>query len=634
LSLSMRVLTIALVLTLWVATGSFVLAAISPGSDPLRRLAVGGVFVLAAALALWRRGGVCRALRAHPGLILAVAVVSLGVALVDGVDGPYVPVTETVIGIATVVAGPRLVWLCVVNLEAGYGLAVLASRSPGALGGVLGAMLAYPFVALVVVGLTNLYKRFLGRVDETLTAFRAGAPALTPALTSAVALGAVRPVAGLPAPSSPLSCLSKAERGVVDELVAGVRPKQVALAWGVSLATVRKTHPPREAQERRANAARARSDRRAKRPVTARGRPVTTGETINMSASRARNHDQDGVDLVRCGAELVALSERFYLWVFVVALAFVAISTFAALVFLPLRPSPAGRSLLPAAAAALVVLALTGLAIRRARDVYLVLRRRAGLELVGVVVSALLMSVASPLRNELWWSAGSILAVIAVIAPLPRALLYCLVVLGANLAAHLAAGDLRETPTVGILGLWIALPFWTAMAAVIPARMAAHLMCLNATRRPARRPALRVNAWITTPEPRPRGTKRAPRPRDVGSTPASASTDTAPRAGSDGSPRMSRLTARQLQVVALLADGHRYRAIAECLSISPNQVHRHVRNAVERLRVRSPAELVAVAIAEGILPTPPPAGAAGPGDSPGVSSTAGRYGALTVALPA
>jgi DNA-binding CsgD family transcriptional regulator len=236
----MRVLTIALLLTLWIASGSFVLAATSLGGDPPRRLAVGGVFVLAATLALCRRAGVCSALRARPWLVVVAAVISLGVALVDGVDGPYVPVTETVIGIAAVVAGPRMVWLCVAVLEAGYAAAVLGSRSPGSLGGVLGEMLAYPFVALVVVGLANLYKRFLAGVDETLTAFRNGAPALTPALTRAVELGAVRRVAELPAPSSPLSCLSGDERAVVEELAGGLRPKQIALVWGVSLATIRK----------------------------------------------------------------------------------------------------------------------------------------------------------------------------------------------------------------------------------------------------------------------------------------------------------------------------------------------------------------------------------------------------------
>jgi DNA-binding CsgD family transcriptional regulator len=496
-------------------------------------------------------------------------------------------------------------------------------------------MLAYPFVALVVVGLANLYKRFLGGVDETLTAFRAGAPALTAALTRAVELGAVRPVAEL-APPSPLSCLSSVERGVVEELAGGRRPKQVSLAWGVSLATIRKhiRHAKRKTGAQtlpELAAIVARSDR--PRPEGAPS-PAKPPRRRTARARHPGNDEpkpgEDG-DRVRCGAELVAVSEHFNHWVFVIALGFVAISTFAALVFLPMRPSTgAARSLAPAAAAALAVLALTAVAMCRARDVYLVLRRHPALELVGVVIAALLISVASPLRNELWWSAGAILVVIAVLAPLRRALLYCLLALGANLAAHLAAGDLRETPTVAILGLWIALPFWTAVAAVIPERMAAHLMCLNATRRPARGPALRVNAWITTPAPRPGRAKPPTRQKDdAGPTPGSV-----PRVTSGGSDRMGRLTARQLQVVALLADGHRYRAIAACLSISPNQVERHVRNAVDRLAVHSPAELVAAAVAEGILPTPPPATTARLDDTPGMSTTAGRAGKPTTGLAA
>jgi DNA-binding CsgD family transcriptional regulator len=59
-----------------------------------------------------------------------------------------------------------------------------------------------------------------------------------------------------------------------------------------------------------------------------------------------------------------------------------------------------------------------------------------------------------------------------------------------------------------------------------------------------------------------------------------------------------------MQVVALLADGHRYRFIAECLSISAGQVHRHVTNAIARLEVHSANELVAVAVAEGVVPNP------------------------------
>jgi len=144
---------------------------------------------------------------------------------------------------------------------------------------------------------------------------------------------------------------------------------------------------------------------------------------------------------------------------------------------------------------------------------------------------------------------------------------------------------------------------------------------------------MRVNAWITTPTPRPRHAQPPAPRRDAIPAPATTSDDATPGARNDGPDRMGRLTARQLQVVALLADGHRYRAIAACLSISPNHVERHVRNAIERLAVHSPAELVAVAIAEGMLPTPQPATTAGL-DNTAASTTAGRVGQLTAGLPA
>jgi DNA-binding CsgD family transcriptional regulator len=61
------------------------------------------------------------------------------------------------------------------------------------------------------------------------------------------------------------------------------------------------------------------------------------------------------------------------------------------------------------------------------------------------------------------------------------------------------------------------------------------------------------------------------------------------------------LTTRQLQVVALLAEGHRHRDIAARLSISERQVQRHIRNAVGRLGIASTEELVASAVSEGMV---------------------------------
>jgi DNA-binding CsgD family transcriptional regulator len=310
---------------------------------------------------------------------------------------------------------------------------------------------------------------------------------------------------------------------------------------------------------------------------------------------------------VRSGAELVALSERFYDRIFVGALSFVALSTLTALAFLPLRSSAkAGRPPSSTVAAALIVLLLAGLAIWRAHDVYRLLRRRPQLEIVPVLIAAALLSVASPLRNELWWSACAILMALALLMSLRRALASCLIVLIANVTAHLVAGDLPHTSTVGIVGLWIGLPFWTAMAAIVPDRMASHILRLNVARDPPRPPPQRVTAWTTTAPTKPPApadevsTASGDVPRSAGDDDREEATSPAPVASAD---QISRLTSRQLQVVALLADGYRYRDIAACLSISAGQVHRHVTNAVARLGVRSVNELVAVGVAEGLVPS-------------------------------
>lgn len=83
--------------------------------------------------------------------------------------------------------------------------------------------------------------------------------------------------------------------------------------------------------------------------------------------------------------------------------------------------------------------------------------------------------------------------------------------------------------------------------------------------------------------------------RDTG--PVAAAIEQLPIAGS------GHLTARQLQVVALLADGMRFNEIAVALAISTSAVHRHVMRARERAGVSTTAELVALAISEGVVPS-------------------------------
>jgi DNA-binding CsgD family transcriptional regulator len=182
---------------------------------------------------------------------------------------------------------------------------------------------------------------------------------------------------------------------------------------------------------------------------------------------------------------------------------------------------------------------------------------------------------------------------LATIVPLRRTATYCAIVLIANLASHLAAGDLSHTPAVSIIGLWIGFPFWAATFALITERLVGHILWLNATPATPLAP-LRVGVWAPTASSE---TARSGRDEPQASPSIPGHVPAHPPGGV-----IDRLTARQLQVVALLADGLRYADIAACLSISVRQVERHVANAIARAGVRTANELVAAAVAERLVP--------------------------------
>ena len=61
------------------------------------------------------------------------------------------------------------------------------------------------------------------------------------------------------------------------------------------------------------------------------------------------------------------------------------------------------------------------------------------------------------------------------------------------------------------------------------------------------------------------------------------------------------LTARELDVLRLIRDGHRNKQIADCLSISETTVNFHIRNLVDKLGANDRAHAVAIAIRRGLL---------------------------------
>lgn len=297
----------------------------------------------------------------------------------------------------------------------------------------------------------------------------------------------------------------------------------------------------------------------------------------------------DERDLVRSGAELVELGERFFGGVFAGCVAFVGFASLAALALLPLRDSDASYTTATVPLVVILLLA-TPFAVVRARRLDALLRSSRVARAVLVAVAAAL--VAHPLRSELWWPSCALIMLLAAVVGLRGALAASLVVLFANLGAHLVAGDLGETPAVSIVGLWIGFGFWSVAFALFPDRLMAYVLRLNAGRRAAMRPK-RVQVTVLGD-----------------ATPSAASAARTPTPESTAPAALQALTARQLEVIALLADGLRYDEIGAVLGITEDQVQRHVSRAVRRFGVRNATELTARVVALGLVPGAPPGEAA------------------------
>ena len=61
------------------------------------------------------------------------------------------------------------------------------------------------------------------------------------------------------------------------------------------------------------------------------------------------------------------------------------------------------------------------------------------------------------------------------------------------------------------------------------------------------------------------------------------------------------LSRREIEVIAMIAHGRTSAEIADALSLSPNTVRTHVRNAMVKLDVHSRAQLVAKVLGEGLV---------------------------------
>jgi DNA-binding NarL/FixJ family response regulator len=66
-------------------------------------------------------------------------------------------------------------------------------------------------------------------------------------------------------------------------------------------------------------------------------------------------------------------------------------------------------------------------------------------------------------------------------------------------------------------------------------------------------------------------------------------------------PAVSGLTAQEVRLLALLAEGHSYRAAADSLHVSVNTVRNYIRSVYEKLHVHSSSEAVSKALRLGLI---------------------------------
>jgi DNA-binding CsgD family transcriptional regulator len=269
----------------------------------------------------------------------------------------------------------------------------------------------------------------------------------------------------------------------------------------------------------------------------------------------------------------VSLVEVVRFWMFRRSLALVVLATAVSAALLPTRESVQGSALeLSLILAGAVAGAIGFMLFHSEASLRLLSSYRMARGSVGAV-AAVLVSAIFPLHSQLWVPACGLLCLVALVVSLRQILLFDLFVLGSNLCAHAAYGDLGSVRPVAVIGLWVGIPFWTVLISVGSERVLDHILGLCRQRCAPGSGPLRVSAW--TPRPLMR------LPVRVVSTEAAV----------EGVAR--RLTTRQKQVALLLVSGKRRYEMAARLGITPEEVSRLIARAVGRARAQSKEQLAA-----------------------------------------
>ena len=293
------------------------------------------------------------------------------------------------------------------------------------------------------------------------------------------------------------------------------------------------------------------------------------------------------IDGPRTGLEVAALGDALYRRLFVLALGGLQLAC--ALTVLAALVRTEHAQFVRTTALCVGLAALAALALRETERCHRALRRRPALALIPSVLALSALVLDGVSHSPLSFVAAVSIALPAFLCGWRWALAAATVIaVGALIAGALHIGaDALNSIGQGAAGyfIWaIVLPGLAESFARLAMQMPHHVPTPTTPPLPLPVPNL---AGDTRPSPRTVSPTNAP------ADPRPAHTD----------PKLP-LTARQLQVVALLADGFRAKDIADQLGISTSVVYKHVDQAKQRAGVNSRYELVALIASLGLIAQP------------------------------
>lgn len=312
--------------------------------------------------------------------------------------------------------------------------------------------------------------------------------------------------------------------------------------------------------------------------------PTRSGEQLAQTTESA------GALTFGSGSETAAVAEALYVRLFVVALGCLAFVCGLAIVVALARTHNA--NFMRTTALALAMALLAWLALQAPARSYRAIRRRPVLSLIAPLVALVALVIDGVLYSPLSYPAAVSIAFPAVVCGQRWALAAAtLISVGAIATATLHTGlSALNSVGQGAAGYFA----WAVVLAGLAECFARLAMQMPPTATPPTTAAPPIVVPMVATDPPPVAAEPATACETTASTPA-------PLAGA------ASLTARQLQVLALLADGLRAEDIARRLGITTATVYRHIDRAKKRTGVRSRGELVAVAMRDGLLPPTTPA---------------------------